>query len=542
MAKKYTSKLQSLKSAQQYIAEFDSATPEIQYVFIGKTDAYGDSDTPFDIVESPDLNDRVFTDMIAAKRVKASDVNLVIPRVNWESNKIYRQYDPQQTTQDSITGNTSQNLEPMYVFTEGRNVYKCLSNNSGTLTANTPTGDFTTSNGVITNPATGGGDGYIWKYMYSVRAENKFLNSSFLPVPTRNNESTETDTVFNLNNQGVVEGELTTIVVADGGTQYRNFSNIRVEPFLTGDTVLTVDSTFLTENLVSSITVDDLANANMSITGTGIQTDTHILSTDSINNKITLNKAASSNGGGSNVANNISTTTRVFVDGDGAGALANATVDNGVVTKITVDTIGKNYEKCNALVFGTGTGVDSRVILAPKFGHGFNLAKDLIANSVMVTSKIGEIDSTENGKIPVDIKFRQIGLIRNPYKYDTRTAITDATANDVVSQVTTLQLSTGTDYIQGEKVFQGSSSTVNFAQAVVHRITTSTEIEVTGVEGEFRNGVVLNGATSGADRFVVAVANPEFEQDSAEVLYVENLSPITRIDGQAEDIRLILQF
>ena len=541
MAKKYTSKLQSLRSAQQYIDEFDSATPEVQYLFIGKTDSYDDTDTPYDIIESPDLNDRVFTDMIAAKRVKASDINLVIPRVNWESGKIYRQYDPQQTTQDLITGNTSQNLEPMYVFTEGRNVYKCLSNNSGTLTANVPTGDYTTSNGVITNPTTGGGDGYIWKYMYSVRAENKFLNSSYLPVPTRNNESTETDSVFNLNNQGVVEGELTTIVVADGGTKYRNFSNIRVEPFLTGDTVLTVNSAFMTSNM-TSITVDDIANDNMSITGTGIQSDTRVLSIDDINNTITLNKPTSSNGGGSNVANNISTTTRVFVDGDGTGALANATVTNGVVTKITIDTIGKNYEKCNALVFGTGTGVDSRAILAPKFGHGFNLAKDLVANSVMVTSKIGEIESTENGKIPVGIQFRQIGLIRNPYKYGTNTAITDATANDVVSQVTTLQLSTGIDYIQGERVFQGVASNVNFAQAVVHRTTTSTEIEVTGVEGEFRTGVVLNGDTSGADRFVVAVDDPEFEQDSAEVLYIENLSPITRIDGQAEDIRLILQF
>ena len=58
MAKKYTSKLQSLRSAQQYIDEFDSATPEIQYVFIGKTDAYDDTETPYDIVESKDVNDK----------------------------------------------------------------------------------------------------------------------------------------------------------------------------------------------------------------------------------------------------------------------------------------------------------------------------------------------------------------------------------------------------------------------------------------------------------------------------------------------------
>ena len=73
--------------------------------------------------------------------------------------------------------------------------------------------DYTTSNGVITNPTTGGGDEHIWKYLYSVRAENKFVNSTYLMASTRNNESTDTDTVFNLDNSGVVEGELTTIVV-----------------------------------------------------------------------------------------------------------------------------------------------------------------------------------------------------------------------------------------------------------------------------------------------------------------------------------------
>ena len=537
MATKYTSKLQSLKSAQQYISGFDGATPEIQYIFIGKTDAYNDTDTPNDIAESIDVNNRVFRDMIAAKRVKASDVNLVVPRVNWTANLIYRQFDPQQLSSDLISSNTSQNLEPMYAFTTNRNVYKCLSNNAGAISTVEPTGDYTTSNGVVTTA-----DGYVWKYMYNVRAGNKFVNSSYLPVPTRNNDSTETDTVFNLNNDGVIEGELTTIVVNDGGSAYRNFTNIRVESFETGNTILTVNSAFLSSNM-SNITVDDIAAANMSITGAGIPADTVISSVDDINNKITLSKPASSNGGGSNIANNLSVTTRVFVDGDGTGALANATVSTtGVVSKITVDTIGTGYEKCNALVFGTGTGVDSRVIISPKFGHGFNLAKDLVANSVMVVAKMGEIDSTENGLIATDIIFRQIGLFRNPHKYGQNTAVTNATANDIVSQVTTLQLASGTSYAAGEKVFQGSSSNVNFAQAVVHRIVTATEIEVTSVDGAFRPGVVLDGVISGASRIITSITTPEFEPDAADVLYVESLDPITRIDGQAEDVRLVLQF
>ena len=510
MATKYTSKLQSLKSAQQYIAGFNGDTPEIQYIFIGKTDTYNDTDTPNDIAESIDVNNRTFRDMIAAKRVKASDINLVIPRVDWTANQIYRQFDPQQLSVDLISSNTSQNLKPMYAFTTNRNVYKCLSNNAGAISTVQPTGDYTTSNGVVTTA-----DGYVWKYMYNVRVGNKFVNVTNLPVPTRNNDSTETDTVFNLNNSGVVEGELTTIVVNDGGSAYRNFTNVRVEPYVTGNTILTVNSAFLSTSM-SNITVDDIAAANMSISGAGIPADTVISSIDDINNKITISKPAISDGGGSNIANNLSVTTRVFVDGDGTGALANATVST--------------------------TGVVSKVIISPKFGHGFNLAKDLVANSVMVVAKMGQIDSTENGLIATGIQFRQIGLFRNPHKHGQNTAVTNATANDTVTQVTTLQLASGISYVTGEKIFQGSSSNVNFAQAVVHRTVTATEIEVTSIDGAFRPGVVLEGVTSGASRIITAITTPEFEPDAADILYVENSNTITRIDGQAEDIRLVLQF
>ena len=83
---------------------------------------------------------------------------------------------------------------------------------------------------------------------------------------------------------------------------------------------------------------------------------------------------------------------------------------------------------------------------------------------------------------------------------------------------------------------------MNFAQAVVHRTVTATEIEVTSIDGAFRPGVVLEGVTSGASRIITAITTPEFEPDAADILYVENSNTITRIDGQAEDIRLVLQF
>ena len=127
-----------------------SADPEIQYIFIGNSIAYSDENSPPDIVESVSENTSVHDSIIAGKRVLASDVNLVIPRVNWTADTKYRQFDDKVSIDDSITGVDSQNLKPMYVMTSDNNVYKCLSNNSNSAGQSDSTvgatGDYTTSN------------------------------------------------------------------------------------------------------------------------------------------------------------------------------------------------------------------------------------------------------------------------------------------------------------------------------------------------------------------------------------------------------------
>jgi len=537
MATKYTSKLQSLKSAEQYVSGFVGDDPEIQYIFIGNSIPYSDEASPPDITESVDENASVDNSIIAAKRVLASDVNLVIPRVDWTRDTKYRQFDDKILIDDSISGVTSENLKPMYVITSDRNVYKCLSNNSNSAGQSPdstvePTGDYTTSNGVISTA-----DGYIWKYMYQVRSGNKFLSSSHIPVPTRNVSSSETDTIFNLDPTGVVEGELTTIVVTDGGTGYRNFSNVTVDAFVEGQTVIGLSSTIIDN---TGLTAAGIAAANMSVRGTGIASNALISSVDSTNATITLTESATADGG--NTGNNLTITTRVFIDGDGSDAAANVTLADGVITKVTVDTIGTGYEKANALIFGTGSGVLTRSVLAPKFGHAYNIGKDLVANSVMVTAKIGDIDSTESGLVPLGIDFRQIGLLRNPYKYGESSAVNNSTANQVISQVHTVTISTGLSYQEDEFVYQGSSNTVFSASARVHRVVSSSLIELIDVVGTLLVARDLVGDTSGASRTVTSITNPEFEPRSADILYVENITPVTRVDGQAEDIKLVLQF
>ena len=519
MALNYTSEKISLNNADLFKDSFSATSPAIQYVFIGNHTPYANESSPNAIVETIATEKDVWDNMFGAKRVTANDVEFVIPRVYWTANTKYRQYDDTIALTDLVSGNTEQNLKPFYAITSDRNVYKCLSNSSSANSTIEPTGDYTTSNGVISTA-----DGYIWKYIYNIRPANKFLTADWQPIPTRADAAT-TLSDYNLDDIGVVDGELTTVVIENGGSGYYH-SVVTVSSFTTGCTVLVLANT---TNVA----------ANMSVTGTGIPTAAHISTVDTPNNRITLSSAVIANGGGS--GNNLTITTRVYFDGDGQDAAGSATLANDSISKITISTIGTGYSFANVFIYGSGSGANGRCIIAPKFGHAFNPAKDLLTSRVMVTSKIGDIDSTEGGLISVDTSFRQFGLLRNPHKYGQATRANNSTANAVISQARTLTLTPGSSYTLDEYVYQGTSANNATAYGYVYS-QSATQIKLTQIQGTFSVGLTVIGASSGVSRTVVSSIDPEFEPYTGDILYVENAQKTDREDGQAENIRFVLQF
>jgi hypothetical protein len=519
-----TSKKIPYISAVQFKESFFEPAPEIGYVFVGNHLPYANESSPNPIVDSVNDEKLAWENMIAAKKITGNDVELVIPKLSWTANTKYKQYDDLIDLDDLLTGNNSLNVKPMYVFTSQRNVYKCLSNNSSANSTVEPTGDYTSSNGNIATS-----DGYIWKYMFNVKPSNKFLASDWIPAPT---STSQLD--YNINPIGVVNGELTTIVVENTGSGFYE-NNVAVIPiFSTGCTRLTLANT---TNVA----------ANMTVSGTGIAPGTFISRIDVPNNNIFLSTATTAAGGGNTTANQIALTTRIFIDGDGTGAVAAASINaNGFLTKVTVTTIGINYSRANAFVYGTGSNASVRVIRDMKYGHAYNPARELGANSVMVVSRIGEIDSTENGKIPANTTFRQYGIFVNPHKYGENTVVSAVNASPVVSQATVLTLTSGSNYAIGEFAYQGLPNDTTAANTVAHGFVidqSSVQVRLTNVRGTFRTGVPLRGANSGvADRLVVTTQNPEFEPYSGDILYTENTTKITRSEGQAENIKLIVRF
>lgn len=154
-----------VRDANDFIA---SVSEDSMYMFIAKTDPWPNDIAPPAPTDS--LQETEYThwdDMIAAKKMVAANVSNLIPRVDWLSGTIYTEYDPT----DADLHRTE-----FYVKNSNHDVYKCIDNNGGLASTVEPTG---TPTAIFTT-----GDGYSWKYMYSMTGDDVlyFLSSQFMPV------------------------------------------------------------------------------------------------------------------------------------------------------------------------------------------------------------------------------------------------------------------------------------------------------------------------------------------------------------------------
>ena len=188
-----------IHNAEQFSESFSEATPNVYYMGIGRPQAFGtltrgDSRTtnegtdasPLTPVDSVQDEFFYFDDLLAAKKVTSSDVSYVIPRRNWTTGTVYDYYRHDYgnritgttTTQTADSGASVLYDATFYVMNSNFDVYKCLDNNGGANSTIEPTGTLTTIYSL--------GDGYKWKYMYSLTAseQTNFLSTDFMHVST----------------------------------------------------------------------------------------------------------------------------------------------------------------------------------------------------------------------------------------------------------------------------------------------------------------------------------------------------------------------
>ena len=146
-------------------------TRHAYYVFAGRSYPWPNDSSPPPANNSvSQYQQTVYDDLLFGKLIGNTDVQFMVPRYNWTSNTVYAQYDQ---TDPSLYD------KQFFVVTDQFNVYKCIFNNYGANSIVKPTLTATSGNFKTA-------DGYIWKYMYTLSAEEKlrFLTSSFMHAIT----------------------------------------------------------------------------------------------------------------------------------------------------------------------------------------------------------------------------------------------------------------------------------------------------------------------------------------------------------------------
>ena len=193
-----------IHNSEQFKEAFSETSGNTMYLGIGRPQAFAtstraDSRTNNEgsdispVTPADNINSQTFPydDMLAAKKIAASDTTFVIPRRNWTTGTTYDIYRHDYgeritgttTAQTSNSGASTLHDATFYVLTAARNVYKVLDNNNNAASTVEPTGTDVT----ILSTA----DGYKWKYMYTLSASEQanFLSTDFMAVTTNSTVS-----------------------------------------------------------------------------------------------------------------------------------------------------------------------------------------------------------------------------------------------------------------------------------------------------------------------------------------------------------------
>ena len=505
------------------------------YISIGRPLRWGnDSNETTAEIESVEDNlnyyFQIYRDMVAMKKVQASDLSLVVPRVDWAASTKYSTYADHVSlfTHDSVfsigaanttlngttatlvnstllTGNLSvgntitigtdtkevtalnigagtvtvntgfsaslvqntlsrvDNMYPrfartFYVRNSKDQIFKCLDNNNNGTSTIEPTIDI--DGQLPENPYIEPGDGYKWKYLYTIPygLKQKFFTKEWMPVITDTSIAS-----------AAVDGRIDIINITSGGSGY----------YLDGQ------------------------------------------------------------------SGNSNSLPIITVVGDGFDADITAKVQNGVITGLNILDGGKNYTTAYITVTDntqlvTGTPAAFDVVISPKGGHGFNPAKELGCYSIMIST---ELVGTEGGTIPVDsfsgnFDFRQIALIRDP-------ELSNGLAANGMSYATATKLllsSPGiTNYVNDEIITDNAPNSV-FSAVVVGWDSSTSELLINNISGLPTVGYQIAGATSGAVATLLNSYAPSIKLFTGDLLYIENRQKIVRNSEQSEQIRLTLSF
>lgn len=239
-------------------------------------------------------------------------------------------------------------------------------------------------------------------------------------------------------------------------------------------------------------------------------------------------------------------TPRIDITGNGTGASFSATIDNGKIVRIVVDS---DATAANRILHGTGYDYAKvvpssgnallRPILSPKGGVNRNPVATLKSDKIMIQTTV---QGNEDGQIPLadpENDFKQVALIRNPLEHDSTGKYSGFAAN----AMNYFTVSGGSGTFVADEIFQTPSQVKG--KTYWHDTTNSylyyIQNDSTGY-GVFEPSETITSTTrTSISKVISALNDPTIDRYSGDIIYINNLDDaIARTSTQNEDFRIVI--
>lgn len=219
----------------------------------------------------------------------------------------------------------------------------------------------------------------------------------------------------------------------------------------------------------------------------------------------------------------------VTIIGDGTGATATAILDGDKIDRIRIDSRGEGYTYAIVNISGNAK---VQAVISPINGHGSNPVEELNGRYIIIRSTF---DKTEDGTFPIDLSFRQIGLLLNPTLNGTENKA-DITAGLLQLKKVTTNSDTS-NYMYNEQILNQSNNST-----AILSTKNGNDLYLSNINGTFNVGDSIIGVSSGATSNITESNDQYLNLYSGSLLYTENRTPITRADSQTETYKIVIAF
>jgi hypothetical protein len=517
MAAIITDQLRILNT-KDFVASVASTTNSF-YTWIGLPNATQvDSDwntTPPDPRDSFNQENEYWDTMLALKKIDTTDIKQVVKKNTWASGITYDMYrnDIQAENPSKPSNSITLYGANYFVVNEDYKVYICLQNGTD---PNNPEGKASLDQPTFTDlePRAAGssGDGYVWKYLYTIKPGDivKFDSTNFMPVPA---DWATNSTDAAVRDNASTSGQLKIVTITNRGIGLGTADQTYTKVPINGDgqgaeATVVINSSSKVESVTVSKGGSGYSFGTLDLAEGGVPTGTTAAAFNVI--------IPPQGGHGADIyrelgAKNALVYARIENDSENPDFITGQEFARvGIVQNPDSYGSSSNLELDKAsAVYAlrlTGAGASTATFTADDF----------------VTQTIG-VGSTAVGRV---ISYDQTTAVLK-YWQDRSTAgfNTNGSAN--------------TDPTYG---FQMDRFTANIKAGGSFSITGGSE--TLSISTSFTGlSTVINSRTYYLGQsFTAGVANPEVKKYSGDIIYVDNRPSITRSTNQKEDIKVILQF